>query len=130
MEEIQGYTADVCEDSETTVTVSAARCDCPESPFPICSVQQNPHLCTDDLLDSAIEEDCECYSFCDGEFTTCYDFPGGLLNSQLCPGVPVSGCNRARVQATEELASGSDFRNRACLLLVASSMTALLQMFI
>jgi len=130
VEEIQGYTADVCEDSETTVTVSAARCDCPESPFPICSVQQNPRLCTDELLDSAIEEGCECYSFCDGEFTTCHDFPGGLLNSQLCPGIAVSGCNRARVQATEKLISSAESRNRTSLLFVATMMTALLQQFI
>lgn len=92
---IQGYTADVCLDSDTDVFVAAARCGCEGAEFPVCSVQQNTHLCTQQLLDTAIDQECECYSFCDGEFSTCHDFPGGLLTPQLCSGVAVSGCNRA-----------------------------------
>ncbi len=95
LEVIQGYTSDVCLDSDTTVLITAARCGCQGSEFPVCSVQQNPHLCTHDLLDTVSDQNCECYSFCDGQFSTCHDFPGGLLNSELCSGVAVSGCNRA-----------------------------------
>jgi hypothetical protein len=50
-------------------------------------------------LDTA-EEECECFSFCDGEFFTCHDFPGGLLSPQLCAGVGVAGCNRANARST------------------------------
>lgn len=105
LEVIQGYTADVCVDSDTTVLVTAARCGCPGSEFPVCSVQQNSHLCTHALLDTVPDQDCECYSFCDGQFSTCFDFPGGLLSAQVCPGVAVSGCNRA--SATGEQKSES-----------------------
>lgn len=92
---IEAFTADVCVDSDTTVLVSAARCGCADSKFPVCSVQQNTHLCTHELLDTVPDQDCECHSFCDGEWVQCHNFPGGLLNSQVCTGVPVSGCNRA-----------------------------------
>ena len=105
LEVIESYTADVCIDSDTTVLVTAARCGCPGSEFPVCSVQQNSHLCTHDLLDTVPDQDCECYSFCDGQFSTCFDFPGGILNAQVCPGVAVSGCNRA--SATGEQKSES-----------------------
>lgn len=102
LEIIEGYTADVCLDSDTTVIVTAARCGCPDSQFPVCSVQQNPHLCTHELLDAVADQNCECYSFCDGKFSTCHDFPGGLLNGQMCSGVAVSGCNRANANGVHK----------------------------
>jgi hypothetical protein len=92
---IEAFTADVCVDSDTTILVTAARCGCENSKFPVCSVQQNSYLCTHELLDTVPDQDCECYSFCDGEFNSCTAFPGGILSPQLCTGVPVSGCNRA-----------------------------------
>jgi hypothetical protein len=105
LEVIEAYTADVCIDSDTTVLVTAARCGCPGSEFPVCSAQQNSHLCTHALLDTVPNEHCECYSFCDGKFSTCFDFPGGLLSAQECPGVAVSGCNRASAIGERKSAS-------------------------
>ena len=49
-------------------------------------------MCTDGLL-ATTDEECECYSFCDGEFFECTQFPGTLLLS--CLGQAVSGCNQA-----------------------------------
>jgi hypothetical protein len=91
------YTAEVCSDQDTTISVAAARCGCEGAELPACTVQQNPHLCTSKLLNTTTV-DCECYSFCDGVFSKCYDFPGGLLSAQLCNGVAVSGCNRANAR--------------------------------
>lgn len=119
---IGSYTADVCVDDDTTVFVTAARCGCEGSEFPVCSVQQNTHLCTHELLDTAIDQDCECYSFCDGEFFTCHDFPGGLLNAQLCSGVPVSGCNRAVANSGES--SAADFLQSSHALLSTLALAA------
>ena len=93
---VASYTPEVCADNDRNTRVAASRCGCPgaKEDFPVCNVQQNPHLCTHALLDST-DEDCECSAFCDGEFVQCHDFPGGLLSVQLCSGISVSGCNRA-----------------------------------
>ena len=103
---IEGYTADTCFDAETIIYVAAARCGCKGAQFPVCSYQQNTHLCTHALLDTALDQHCECYSFCDGKFSTCHDFPGGLLSPQMCSGTAVSGCNRA--VAIDEATSSAD----------------------
>ena len=117
---ITSYTSEVCLDQETTRQVDAARCGCEGAELPACVIQQNPHLCTRKLLDTATE-DCECYAFCDGEFQTCHGFPGGLLGVNLCAGTPVSGCNRANARLEEALGSGAAVCS-ACLSFLALAM--------
>jgi hypothetical protein len=107
---IASYTVEVCSDQDTTISVAAARCGCEGAELPACTVQQNPHLCTHKLLDTTTV-DCECYSFCDGVFSKCHDFPGGLLSAQFCNGIVVSGCNRAN--AREEEAEGGKEKSGA-----------------
>jgi hypothetical protein len=102
---IEAFTADVCVDSDTTIFVAAARCGCQNSDFPVCAVQQNSFLCTHELLDTAQDEDCECFQFCDGKFAGCSNYPGGILSPQVCTGVPLSGCNRA-LASTSTAAGG------------------------
>eukprot|EP00934_Nitzschia_sp_Nitz4_P008567 Nitzschia sp. Nitz4//scaffold138_size62050//48900//50324//NITZ4_006396-RA/size62050-processed-gene-0.23-mRNA-1//-1//CDS//3329535791//8557//frame0 len=100
---IASYSAEVCLDMEVEIAVQASRC-CPEAPtMPVCSIRQNQHLCTNELLDSAAAGiDCECYSFCDGVFKECQDFPGALLTFPRCLGTPISGCNRSGARDSDE----------------------------
>mmetsp|Transcript_17736 Transcript_17736/g.40933 ORF Transcript_17736/g.40933 Transcript_17736/m.40933 type:complete len:558 (+) Transcript_17736:73-1746(+) len=83
----------------------AYQCKCPGTTPPICPKQENPGLCTVSLLESAkVDTPCECYSFCDGEFVGCDNYPGDFLGDQ-CPKNGVSGCNYA--SAIDDL-NGSD----------------------
>ena len=68
----------------------------------IFSYQQNPNLCTEELLDTVSDIDCECYSFCDFEFAQCHNYPGGLLLGEQCLGTPIAGCNRATALRNKE----------------------------
>jgi hypothetical protein len=74
------------------------------------SFQQNPNLCTEELLASVPDVSCECFAFCDLEFVQCHTYPGGLLLGEQCSGTPVSGCNRAMAKNNlEESTSGGLF---------------------
>ena len=54
------------EASSKLITVNGIRCGCrDDDEFPSCAMQQNLDMCTIDMLD-AVEEDCECYAWCDG----------------------------------------------------------------
>ena len=71
----------------------AYQCDCPNASPPVCPLQENPQLCTVSLLNSVDSaKECDCYSFCDGEFIGCQNYPGKYLRSQ-CLGEGISGCN-------------------------------------
>ena len=97
-----GLTRDACEDARNSeIGTSAFRCGCPGATMVACSSQQNPDLCTEELLLTATEL-CECYSFCDGEFYGCSNYPGGLLSPQLCQGEPIAGCNAATAIRNEQ----------------------------
>ena len=76
--------------------IMAARCGCVTANYPTCPVNQNPYLCTMNLLRSA-DEYCACYNFCGNEFHSCAEYPGQLLTESDCPEgqVPITGCNRA-----------------------------------
>lgn len=76
---------------------------------------QNAHLCTRELLESAVTSltetsSCECYSFCNDQFVRCHDHPGGLLEEEECIGIPISGCNWAML---EELEKDDNVRDRS-----------------
>lgn len=72
---VAGLPEEACEEQrKTTIGISAARCGCKDVDFPACSIQQNTNLCTKELLMNATDE-CECYSFCDGQFFGCNDYP-------------------------------------------------------
>jgi len=92
-----------CEIGESYLSVMAGRCGCITARLPICPVQQNPWLCTVNLLRST-DKDCECYNFCGGKFHSCAEFPGQILSASDCPGndVPVAGCNRALASPTSQ----------------------------
>lgn len=71
----------------------AYQCDCPNASAPVCPLRENPELCTVSLLNSVdSEEECDCYSFCDGEFIGCQNYPGKYLRNK-CLGEGISGCN-------------------------------------
>mmetsp|Transcript_36387 Transcript_36387/g.56525 ORF Transcript_36387/g.56525 Transcript_36387/m.56525 type:complete len:443 (-) Transcript_36387:212-1540(-) len=98
-----GLTEILCEDQRNTVLgIAAARCECEGAEYPSCSFQQNPNLCTEELLASIPDVDCECFAFCDFEFVQCHSYPGGLLLGEQCTGTPVAGCNRATAQKNKE----------------------------
>jgi hypothetical protein len=59
-------------------------------------------LCTEELLDSVPDVDCECFAFCDFEFVKCHAYPGGFLLGEQCTGTTVAGCNRATAQRNKE----------------------------
>ena len=95
-------TSELCETQSQRIQATAARCCGGDIEFPVCQLQQNPSMCTDDLL-ATTDEECECYSFCDGEFVECTQFPGALLLS--CLGQAVSGCNQALATPSESAAA-------------------------
>ena len=81
--------------SRGTFDLFAYQCKCPEASPPVCPKRENPGLCTVSLLNSINhDEPCECYSFCDGEFVGCDNYPGNFLGDK-CPQNGVSGCNYA-----------------------------------
>eukprot|EP00536_Pseudo-nitzschia_multiseries_P011808 jgi/Psemu1/30104/gm1.30104_g len=84
--------------SRGTFDLFAFQCDCPDTAPPVCPRQENPELCTVSLLNTVDigddEQQCECYSFCDGEFVGCDSYPGNFLGDR-CPGTRISGCNYA-----------------------------------
>merc|ERR1712238_636654 len=61
-----------------------------------CLIQQNADLCTDQLLDT-VGGKCDCYAFCGSKFVSCQSAQGGILQSDECNGIPITGCNRAVV---------------------------------
>jgi hypothetical protein len=72
---IAGLPHAACQEQRKSLTeIAAARCGCQGADFPVCPVQQNPTNCTEELLSKA-PENCECYSFCDGEFVRCSNYP-------------------------------------------------------
>jgi hypothetical protein len=79
--------------SRGTFELFAYQCGCPNSSPPACSLRENSELCTVALLDS-VQERCECYNFCDGEFVGCAPWPGNVMGD-TCQGTPISGCNYA-----------------------------------
>ena len=91
---VTSFSENACYDRGDDIQRFAAHCGCPGAEFPQCEVQQNAELCTMSLL-STTEEECECYAFCDGVFVECQGFRGGYLSPSVCPGVAVTGCNRA-----------------------------------
>jgi hypothetical protein len=91
---VASLTSSRCESQSETIQVAAARCCDGDIEFPACRIRQNPSMCTDDLL-ATTDEECECYSFCDGEFVECAQFPGALLLGSQCTGQAVTGCNQA-----------------------------------
>jgi hypothetical protein len=93
---INSLTQTECEvqSARGTFELFAFQCQCPGVSPPACSRQQNPQLCTVSLLRPVEEENCECYSFCDGTFVGCDSYPGNFLGSD-CSGVAISGCNFA-----------------------------------
>jgi hypothetical protein len=101
---VAGLTEDGCDDQrQSIIGISAERCGCPDAQVPPCSVQQNPSMCTEELLDTVpADTECECYSFCDGVFLTCHAYPGGLLGPAQCTGVAVAGCNRQRIDKNDD----------------------------
>jgi hypothetical protein len=91
---VGGLTPGLCEAQSLEIQAAAARCCGGDIEFPVCSIQQNPSMCTDDLL-ATTDEECECYSFCDDEFVECTKFPGSILLATRCLGQAVTGCNPA-----------------------------------
>ena len=85
-----------CHIGESYLSIMAARCGCISAQLPVCPVQENPLLCTINLLRST-NEDCECYNFCGDEFHSCVDYPGENRKGLACPGgaIPIVGCNHA-----------------------------------
>ena len=92
-----------CEIGESYLSVMAGRCGCITAEMPVCPVQQNPWLCTVNLLRST-DEDCECYNFCGNKFHSCAEYPGQLLSASDCPEnvEPIAGCNRALASPTSK----------------------------
>jgi hypothetical protein len=104
---INGLNPHECEiqTSRGTFDLFAYQCNCPGTAPPVCPKQERPELCTVSLLNSVdIDEPCECYSFCDGEFVGCDSWPGNFLRDK-CPRNGVSGCNYA--SAIDDI-NGSD----------------------
>jgi hypothetical protein len=93
---INSLTQTECEvqSARGTFELFAFQCQCPGATPPACSRQENPQLCTVSLLRTVEEENCECYSFCDGNFVGCDSYPGNFLGAD-CSGVAISGCNFA-----------------------------------
>jgi len=85
-----------CKIGESYLSVMAARCGCITAEWPVCPVQENPWLCTTNLLRST-NEDCECYNFCGDQFHSCADYPGDVLGASECPegANSIAGCNQA-----------------------------------
>ncbi|KAG7366676.1 hypothetical protein IV203_029346 [Nitzschia inconspicua] len=85
-----------CEIGESYLEVMAARCGCVTAQYPVCPVNENPSLCTLNLLRST-EENCACYNFCGSEFHSCSDYPGQVVDTADCPSgqTPIFGCNQA-----------------------------------
>ncbi len=94
---VSGLNPEDCEFQTTRGTheLFAYQCNCPGTTPPECPLKENAGLCTVSLLNSVDpDENCECYSFCDGEFVGCENYPGKFQGS-MCPRNPVSGCNYA-----------------------------------
>lgn len=97
-------TDEQCASQSAEIKSAAFVCGCegasapttPASDVGKCSIQQNAELCTKKLLDS-VEEECDCYAFCDSQFVKCQSDEGGLLQNSECAGIPITGCNRAGV---------------------------------
>jgi hypothetical protein len=85
-----------CEIGDSYLEVMAARCGCVTARFPTCPVNENPWLCTMNLLRST-EENCACYNFCGSTFHSCSDYPGQLVDTSDCSSgqTPIFGCNQA-----------------------------------
>lgn len=89
----------------------------------VCSVQQNPHLCTFELLSTVppTSNDCDCYAFCsdgpvqqqgDGQqvaakWIGCQSRHGGVLSIRDCPSssLPVGGCYEGLAAENEAAAA-------------------------
>ena len=94
---IDGLNPEECEfqTNRGTHELFAYQCNCAGTSPPACLLKENPELCTVSLLKSIdVDEQCECYSFCDGEFLGCENYPGKFLGNN-CPRNGVSGCNYA-----------------------------------
>mmetsp|Transcript_26585 Transcript_26585/g.63366 ORF Transcript_26585/g.63366 Transcript_26585/m.63366 type:complete len:831 (+) Transcript_26585:393-2885(+) len=97
---VRSLTADQCIEQSDLITSTASACGCGANPAaedftqPQCAIQQNPELCTDELLDS-VPAACECYAFCGDTFVECQSIQGGLLRTDQCASTPITGCNRA-----------------------------------
>lgn len=117
-ESIATWTESQCADRADDVVDAAQMCGC-KGAAPVatdpgsggggkCPIQQNPDMCTIQLLNSAPNE-CDCYAFCDSEFVKCQSSQGGLLSFDECGGTPVTGCNRAGL-ASFTARDDDDFR--------------------
>jgi hypothetical protein len=87
---------DTCNIGDPYLDVMAARCGCITADYPVCPINQNPWLCTMNLLRST-NEICACYNFCGNEFHSCSEHPGQSLTEEVCPEgqTLIAGCNRA-----------------------------------
>jgi hypothetical protein len=82
---VAGLTTDACnEQRKSIIGINAFRCGCPGAEPPACASRQNTNMCTQGLIDKARttqamteqeKKECECLSFCDGEFLQCHDYP-------------------------------------------------------
>ncbi len=110
---VSGLNPEECEFQTTRGTheLFAYQCSCPGTAPPVCPLKENADLCTVSLLNTVDPaEMCECYSFCDGEFVGCENYPGKFLGSK-CPRNGVSGCNYAI--ASDDV-NGDDDKFQSC----------------
>ena len=100
---VAGYTDAECEEQEDKfIKANRRRCctgtydtldDIAECSFPV-----HPFDCTESLIESAPVEaqDCECATYCKGEFVRCLNWPGELEGADVCDNTNrlVGGCNK------------------------------------
>jgi len=111
---VASLTSKQCTDQASEISATASVCGCGRSDdTPVadgagkCLIQQNADLCTDQLLDT-VGGKCDCYAFCGSKFVSCQSAQGGVLQSDECNGIPITGCNRAGVSSATLLPPSID----------------------
>lgn len=97
---ISALPKDTCDEQRNTIIgINAFRCGCSTAQVPVCPTRENAHLCTRELLDSALQSEamteeekrsCECFAFCDGEFVKCQDYPVCIVYRLPYPNLSMS----------------------------------------